>query len=92
MEAGVTLLSEVEAPGSGASADDAAAFLKKHTQASTQAVTPPYPRPAAPQLLQHAMCQSVCFVRPVCYELLDSMRLVHLPTLQSALCCRKRSI
>ena len=65
MEAGVTLLSEVEAPGSGASADDAAAFLKKHTQASTQAVTPPYPRPAAPQLLQHGYVP-VCMLRATC--------------------------
>lgn len=33
MGAGVTLLSEEEAPGSGATATDAAAFLRTHTQA-----------------------------------------------------------
>ena len=40
MEAGITLLSDVEAPGSGASANDAAAFLKKHTQATQVAYEP----------------------------------------------------
>lgn len=34
MGAGVTLLSEEEAPGSGATANDAATFLRTHTQAS----------------------------------------------------------
>ena len=34
MEERVTLISEQEAPGSGATADDAAAFLEEHSVAS----------------------------------------------------------
>lgn len=69
MGAGVTLLSEVEAPGSGASADDAAVFLKQHTQTHTTQVARPLPTIRVPWLLQDG---SVLACMAVCRDLRDA--------------------